>query len=265
MVSIKRLLQINNNYLKKNHYLSKFNFTKIKQSTPWFTLPCNKFLTLILNKKYKVFEFGSGSSTFFFATKCKKVFSCEYYENFYKRLIPLKKYSSNIHFIHPKYSDFIINSRQEKKLLLALKKCKNVKYNILKKDFLFSHGFINNTKSAISYSQQILKFKDKYFDVIIIDGQARELCLRLSISKLKKNGFIIMDNSDRFEYKTQFELLIKNNFYRIDFWGLANYNNYETCTSIFFKNPFFLKYYNISYLKKYSPTIKFNKNKIYSQ
>ena len=258
MTAVKKLLEIDQNYLKKNQYLNKFSFKEIKRSNPWFTLPCNKFLTLILKKKYRVFEYGSGSSTFFFARKCKEVFSCEYYENFYKKIKTYKK--KNIHFINSKYSNFKFNIHQ-KKLSAAINKCKDFKYNNLNEDFLFKHGFINKTKYAISYAKQILKFKDKYFDVIIIDGQARELCLRLSINKLKKNGFFIIDNTDRAEYETHYKLLKKNNFYRIDFWGLTNYNNYESCTSIFFKNPFFLKFYSFCILKKYKPTIRFKINK----
>ena len=50
-MSNKKLLQIRNNYLKKNQYLNKFDLKKIKNTKPWFTLPFNKFLTLILNKK----------------------------------------------------------------------------------------------------------------------------------------------------------------------------------------------------------------------
>ena len=244
--------------MAKNLYKNKFNFRKIDSNTsiPWFTLPCVKFLNLILKKNYQVFEYGSGASTFYFAMKCRHVYSVEYYKEFYKKIIQKEK--KNIKFIHHDYSGYIPDSKAIKNIKLAISKVKDVKYSEKKFNFLFKHGFISNTKSGIKYASQILKFSNNYFDVIVVDGQAREICLRLCLKKLKKKGFLIIDNSDRIEYMKQYELLIRKKFFRIDFWGLSNYNDYESCTSIFFKDIVFLKHYNLELLKKYRPFIREN-------
>lgn len=86
-----------------------------------------------------------------------------------------------------------------------------------------------------SYANEILKYEDNFFDVIIIDGRNRNRCAENCSSKLKENGMIIFDNTDREKYNAGIEFLRSQNFKRIDFYGMTPCYHYKTCTSIFFK------------------------------
>ena len=246
---------IYNNYFKKNNYKFFFNFNKDLNlsSVPWFTLPSNKFLEHIIKKKYTVFEYGSGSSTFFFSKRCKKIYSVELYREFYENFIKLK-IPKNVKIFNN--SNTQIDTKYKKNFYYKkyIKSIQDVKFKKKNKDYLIGHGFISKTNECINYASKILDFKNNFFDVIVIDGQARELCVKLSIHKLKKKGFIIFDNSDRIEYLRCFKFLKKNKFYRIDFWGIPNFRTYETCTSIFARKLSDLKSPYIT-MKKYSPNI----------
>ena len=60
-----------------------------------------------------------------------------------------------------------------------------------------------------NYCLSISFFPDQYFDLILIDGRCRESCLQLSASKVKKDGFIILDNSERESY---WNAVLKNKY-----------------------------------------------------
>ena len=86
------------------------------------------------------------------------------------------------------------------------------------------------------YANFILQYPDKYFDVIIVDGINRNICLQNSIEKIKENGLIIFDNTDDHRYDSSLQLLLSLGYKRIDFWGLIPGYLYKNCTSIFFKS-----------------------------
>jgi predicted O-methyltransferase YrrM len=85
------------------------------------------------------------------------------------------------------------------------------------------------------YAREILKDAKKYH-LIIIDGEDRNNCLKYSLEKLTDDGIIIYDNSDRPDYAESFKLLAEKGFKRIDFYGMAPIVNYNSCTSVFYKN-----------------------------
>jgi len=46
------------------------------------------------------------------------------------------------------------------------------------------------------YAHQISEFPDSYFDVILIDGELRDSCIRESARKINVGGYICLDNAD---------------------------------------------------------------------
>ncbi|MES2677827.1 MAG: SAM-dependent methyltransferase [Pseudomonadota bacterium] len=88
------------------------------------------------------------------------------------------------------------------------------------------------------YINSILKFSDCYFDVIIIDGIfSRYLCAKNVISKIKKDGLVILDNSDWYPNTAKF---LKENldFIQVDFYGLRPSRPEAAVTSLFFSREF---------------------------
>lgn len=82
----------------------------------------------------------------------------------------------------------------------------------------------------------VLKMSNQKFNIIIIDGIFRNECLIESISYLSENGVIILDDSERLEYSMGVERIIKQNFKRLDFWGISPGYLYRKATSVFYKD-----------------------------
>lgn len=90
------------------------------------------------------------------------------------------------------------------------------------------------------YAKEILQ-EQKSYHLIIIDGEDRNNCVKHSLQKLTQDGVIIYDNSYREEYADSFRLLQEKGFKRIDFHGLAPIINYNSCTSVFYREKNCLK------------------------
>jgi len=86
-----------------------------------------------------------------------------------------------------------------------------------------------------AYSQYLLNTQVRY-DIIIVDGRDRVNCCKNSINALSQFGVLVLDDSDRDEYKEAHTYLQDAGFKQIDFWGMAPLVNYLKCTSIFYKN-----------------------------
>ncbi len=91
------------------------------------------------------------------------------------------------------------------------------------------------------YVNSILKFPDFYFDLIIIDGIfSRYLCAKNVVSKIKKDGLVILDNSDWYPNTAKF-LKENLNFIQVDFYGLRPSRPEAAVTSLFFSREFDFK------------------------
>ncbi len=65
------------------------------------------------------------------------------------------------------------------------------------------------------YFQKIQKYPDYSFDFVLIDGRARVACMINTIDKIKREGRLILDNSDREKYHGVF--CIFDGWKRVDF------------------------------------------------
>lgn len=80
-----------------------------------------------------------------------------------------------------------------------------------------------------------LKQANKKFDLIIIDGIHRVDCCLSASNYLTDEGVIILDDSERGQYKEGIEYLTKEGFKKIDFWGIPPGMLLRKCTTIFYK------------------------------
>lgn len=95
------------------------------------------------------------------------------------------------------------------------------------------------------YASKVLEYPEEYFDILVIDGVNRNKCAEYGSSKIKKNGFIIFDNTDNQDYDDGVKFLYERGFKRIDFYGLVPSYTYKNCTSLFFTNDEFLSQNNL--------------------
>lgn len=69
-----------------NSFKSKSPVDKNNNPIPWATYPFIDFITPRLNKNMEIFEFGSGNSTLFYASKVKSVYSIEHDTRWFNKL-----------------------------------------------------------------------------------------------------------------------------------------------------------------------------------
>lgn len=84
------------------------------------------------------------------------------------------------------------------------------------------------------YENHILSTPYAYY-IVVIDGRKRVATAVQSLKKIKEDGVIIFDNSERPEYEGAIETLKMAGFKRIDFWGIGPIIHMQTCTTIFYR------------------------------
>jgi predicted O-methyltransferase YrrM len=146
---------------------------------PWMTYPAIEFLQKTINKNHRIFEFGCGASTIFFAKNAKEVVGLE---------------------TDKRWLEIVKNNLSEKKLNAEI--------------HLMEDGIENE-----NYENFPNNFSEK-FDFIIIDSIKRFRCAKNSIKFLKDGGTIILDDSQRENYKKIFEFFEQEGFKKTDFIGI---------------------------------------------
>lgn len=98
-------------------------------------------------------------------------------------------------------------------------------------------------ESKEAYVNSILN--EGQFDVIVVDGEWRDLCAENAIKKIKHDGIIIFDNSERVqdlsEYKRANDIFTKLGFIQVDFMGIGPLNDYAWATTMFMSREIQLK------------------------
>ncbi len=141
--------------------------TPLDLEIPWFSYGAIDFLEDFVQPHMKVFEYGSGGSTLFFARRAKSVVSVE----------------DNV-----KWFEWV--SRRLEQQALA-----NVSLRLCEFNFKEPTGFEQS-----AYLQAI---PDEKFDIVVIDGSeewthVRPVCFEKAESRVKEGGIIIVDDSWRY-------------------------------------------------------------------
>jgi len=154
----------------------------------------------LLDKESRVFEWGSGASTLWYAKRAAKVVSTEHNEEWYQRgkkaLEQKGLKNTDLLFVPP--ADASIAWETEWPHYTTL-------------------GHPPEKPEFYNYIRNIDTFPDGYFDCIAIDGRERVGCLVHALPKLSKTGFIILDDSHRPRYQKFFELLSDWKIEKYDF------------------------------------------------
>jgi len=159
--------------------------TSVDMQLPWMTFSAIRFMEKHLDKSMKVFEFGSGGSSLFLSARAGEVVSVEHDKQWFELLEQKMKAAGFTNwkgaFVEPELSDKPAKSAADPN-----------EYGTDSKEFSL-HRF----KAYASYIDQ---FPDELFQWVLVDGRARPSCIAHSVSKVKMNGFLLLDNSDREYY-----------------------------------------------------------------
>ena len=107
---------------------------------------------------------------------------------------------------------------------------KKVRVRIPSNTKIYYEALGNNDKYADLPNSLNMKF-----DIIIIDGRDRVNCIKKSITSLKPNGVIVLDDSEREQYLDGIRFLNAQGFRQIDFWGISPGIFSNKCTTVFYK------------------------------
>ena len=164
-------------------------FRRMHKPAPWLSPTSILFFTKYLEKDMVGAEFGSGSSTLFFAPRISKLYSVEHNEEWYNLINEKLKglNSSNVDYrfvLQNDKADFVDD-------VFDLEE---------KRDFEIRRDYVN-------YFRALNDIQDHSLDFAIVDGRARTECCHEILPKIKKGGILILDNSERKRYELVFEQL----------------------------------------------------------
>lgn len=134
-----------------------------------------RFLESIIEPGWKVFEWGSGQSTIFFAKRVAVMASVEH---------------------DPVWARIVLRLLSEDDLEIA--------YRWLPP----ARGSGLDQGDWVEYVMAIEAYNDNFFDLVFIDGGARLACLRQAIPKVKPGGYILLDDSERRWYWKTLEAVL---------------------------------------------------------
>lgn len=190
----------------------------LTDASPWLSYEAIDFLSRHLRSDMKLFEYGSGGSTLFFAKIVGEIVSVEHDKNWF---LMVKGFLDQLKQSNVEY----ILAVPEQDETYSKKDISNPSHYISEDKNFSGMNFEN-------YAKQIEKYNDDYFDCVVIDGRARPSCLSHSISKLKSNGVLIFDNCESEHYGNVIQKLLSDNFNVTTYTGFFPYLDHFSTTLI---------------------------------
>lgn len=152
---------------------------------PWLTFPAIDLLQRSVKRSDRVFEYGGGGSTLFWADHAGEVVTVEHDPTWFAALEEQMATEQKINWkgIHVPAEPTIISSGDP-----------------AEPQVYASADPDSKGKNYKAYVQVIDGYPDAHFDVVLIDGRARAACLYHAVVKLKSGGLLVLDNAERTYY-----------------------------------------------------------------
>ena len=176
---------------------------------PWVTFRAIRWLKGYLRPEMKVFEYGAGGSTLFLAKRVRELVSVEHDETFHA-VVAASLAKEGIHNCR------LILIRPEK---LSRENALGLVYDTTS---FTSFGSGHAGECFAKYVKAIDQYPDGYFDLVMVDGRARASCVRRALPKVKPDGALLLDNSERPGYAVARRLL--DGFPCLDMFGIVPWN-----------------------------------------
>lgn len=202
------LINLLPSYLKQN----RIRHNRMELGIPWIQKDAFHYLDNFIQPGFRVFEYGAGASTHYFLKKKVDLVSVEH-DSFW--------YDSVRSFLELKGLD-----HDDLNLIVPQAVSNEIRMPVLSSR---DSRFLDCDFSK--YASYIDRYPDGSFDVVLIDGRVRVECLKYAITKLKKSGILIFDNSERIDYRQGLDSLeLKCVFKK---FGIVEYDLWFCETSIF--------------------------------
>jgi predicted O-methyltransferase YrrM len=164
-----------------------------------------RFLDAHVGRETRVFEFGCGGSTIFFARRAASVVSVEHdaaWAQRVERSIAAKGWTnSDVRVVDLVRADHMVDCDPADPALYA------------------TGDEVYRSCSFKDYASAIDEFPDGHFDAVLIDGRARPSCAKHAARKVMTGGLLILDNAERSYYTSVHEQLSADRWLRRSFYG----------------------------------------------
>ena len=181
---------------------------------PWMNYEAVLEIKNYLKPEALVFEYGSGSSTRYWISMGCKVVSVEHDQEFFGKMQDALAHKCDYRLVKPEFDPMI--------------KMKSHEFPESYKSFDF------DSLSFEAYVKYIDRYPDNHFDLVVVDGRARNSCIVHAISKIKRGGILVLDNSDRDYYLKHTKLLL-DDWSKKTFRGTVRGLLHKEQTTIFLK------------------------------
>jgi predicted O-methyltransferase YrrM len=157
--------------------------TALSDGRPWVTFSAITFLEEITRPDMRVFEFGSGGSSVFFARRALWLISIEHDATWHRRVqetlaaAGLRNVQAELHESEPGGSGDPADP-----------------------DAYVSGEPQYAGRSFEAYASSIDPQPDGSFDLVLIDGRSRPACSRHALPKVASGGWLVLDNAERESY-----------------------------------------------------------------
>lgn len=193
--------------------------TPVADELPWLTFRAIRHIKRLIRPGARVFEYGAGGSTLFFLRNGATVITVDHdavwIENV-RRMVCKRGYRNWTHFVKPPVdAPAAIDMAPEDP------------------DSYVSSGEEFAGRSFRSYASVIDTFEDESFDLVLVDGRARPSCGKHARFKVKKGGYLVLDNSERELYGAIHADLTDRGWTFRHFYGPGPYNRGFWQTSLY--------------------------------
>lgn len=172
----------------------------LRAGIPWLPFAATRWLEATLSRTMSVFEWGAGGSTLFLAPRVGRLESIEYDPQWHSavaaRLAGAGLANVRLRLVPPRESDGAPGDAAFRSSAAAYA------------------GY-----SFEAYVNSIGEHPPDAFDLIVVDGRARNACVRAAIPRLKTGGFLLLDDSDRADTAESVERLERDGWTLLHFRG----------------------------------------------
>lgn len=196
---------------------------------PWVTYPAQRMLAQLVRPEWRVFEYGAGLSSLWWAARVRRVASVDHDEAWVGEM--RERGLPNLEVHHRPRG---IAGTLPAEMAIVFDEIAAAQPLSGRQEHDIAHGLTCDGFAA--YAGTLTEYSRHRFDVVVVDGMARAPCCYIAGEWVRPGGIVVVDNSERWQYRAGLDALRDLGFGRIDFYGMSPALGYESCTSIFVRS-----------------------------
>lgn len=178
------------------------------EAKPWIPFEAADWLRRYIQRNMKIFEYGSGGSTIFFAERAGQVFSVEHDKHWHalvSKALEQRGITNCSIQLHEPYS--IVGTLSEVDSAESTR-------------FIFDERESDYPRMSFDeYVRSIDVHPNHSFDIVLVDGRARMACIDRALPKIRTGGYMMLDNSNNSNVAKAVHRM--QSYPRIDFHSIA--------------------------------------------